>query len=113
MEEENTGGVVATGGSRTGGKSGTGGAGGDGGAGGATTVLKMMWWGNPTREMRTKMVAQMFQDKNPGIKIETTSFPMTQGDGKVSATNYWPTMNDLAMKVDDLANYVMVDGPGG
>jgi multiple sugar transport system substrate-binding protein len=115
-EEENTGGAVATGGSRTGGRSGsTGGAtgtGGDsgstGGAGGATTTLKMMWWGNPTREMRTKMVAQMFEAKNPGIKIETTSFPMTQGDGTVSALNYWPTMHDLAMK-DQLPDIMQQD----
>jgi multiple sugar transport system substrate-binding protein len=101
--EEETGGSsgVPTGGFRggagTGGKADTGGSGGNaGGAGGATTVLKMAWWGSPTRADRTNMVAKMFEAKNPGITIETKSYATTQGMGIVG-TDYWPTMNDAAM----------------
>src|SRR6185436_3603547 len=120
--DEDTGGAVATGGARTGGsgpKTGgaggsTGGAGGStggaggaaGGAGGATTVLKMAWWGSPTRAERTNMVAKMFEAKNPGITIQTEFFATTQGMGIVG-TDYWPTMNSYAMndKLPDIMQH--------
>jgi multiple sugar transport system substrate-binding protein len=101
MEEEpGTGGAVATGGSRTGGMKGsTGGSGGStGGSGGSAGIeLKMAWWGSPTRAERTNMVAKMFEAKNPGITIKTEFYATTQGMGIVG-TDYWPTLNDYAMK---------------
>ena len=33
--------------------------------------LRFAWWGNPTRDERTIAVARLFEQKNPGVTIET------------------------------------------
>jgi len=33
--------------------------------------LRFAWWGNPTRDERTIQVARLFEQKNPGVTIET------------------------------------------
>jgi len=58
------------------------GGGGDQAAGGASSggYLRFAWWGNTTRDQRTVEVARLFEQKNPGVKIDTEP---TQWD------NYW------------------------
>ena len=33
--------------------------------------LRFAWWGNPTRDERTIAVARLFEQKNPGVTVET------------------------------------------
>jgi len=33
--------------------------------------LRFAWWGNPTRDERTISVARLFEQKNPGVTVET------------------------------------------
>jgi multiple sugar transport system substrate-binding protein len=35
------------------------------------SYLRFAWWGNPTRDERTEAVVRLFEQKNPGVKIET------------------------------------------
>jgi len=34
-------------------------------------TLRFAWWGNPTRDERTLQVVRLFEQKNPGVTIET------------------------------------------
>ncbi|MGH0052482.1 MAG: ABC transporter substrate-binding protein [Sphaerochaetaceae bacterium] len=50
-------------------------------------TMRLAWWGNPTRDERTYGAVELFQEKNPGITIETE----TTGWG-----GYWDKMNTQA-----------------
>ena len=78
----------------SGGRGGSGGSGGNPDGGGGETAagqvqLKVMWWGSPDRDMRTKKVLDMFTAKNPGITFVTEHYASTQG---MVGMGYWPTM---------------------
>ena len=36
-----------------------------------SSVLRFAWWGNPTRDERTLQLVRLFEQKNPGVKVET------------------------------------------
>ena len=46
-------------------------------------VLRLGWWGNPTRDAQTVQVAKMYMAKNPNVTIETES---------TSWNGYWDKM---------------------
>ena len=53
-------------------------------SGGSGNYLRYAWWGNTVRDERTRKLVALFEQKNPGVTIETET---TNWD------NYWPKLN--------------------
>ena len=43
-----------------------------GGSGGGTVTIRFDWWGNPDRAEVTEKAVDLFEQKNPNIKVETS-----------------------------------------
>ncbi|WP_160687583.1 extracellular solute-binding protein [Clostridium sp. C2-6-12] len=69
-----------------------------------TVKLKMIWWGNNQRKELTEKAIQLFQQKHPNVKFETTSYANTT-DVKVNLA-----MNTADEDMPDIiqANYDFV-----
>src|SRR5262245_8061638 len=61
-------------------------------AGEEPVVLKVSWWGSPSRDQRTLAVMKMFTDLHPHITFAPEHYANTQGTGTVGK-DYWPTLN--------------------
>lgn len=44
-------------------------------AGGEAATIRFMWWGGQDRADKTNKAMELFMEKNPGIKVETSFFP--------------------------------------
>ena len=51
---------------------------------GSDNYLRYAWWGNTVRDERTRKLVALFEQRNPGVTIETET---TNWD------NYWPKLN--------------------
>jgi len=51
----------------------------------AETVMRLYWWGTPGRSERTLGVARIFEDANPGVRI----------NGEVGGGDYWSKLTTM------------------
>ena len=73
-----------------------------------SNTLRFAWWGNPTRDERTLEVVRLFEQRNPGIKVERVL--VAEGDNTAVDCFGFKTLNKNMYQAPEKFPYVFIIG---